>query len=201
VVSFDNVFSGWASEQDVRAFLERVWSSCELADPPGRVLELGSRRSREDHDPTGIFPNAEWIGVDWREGPGVNLVGVVDILGKEGKLPTDVDVVLSVSSLEHDPRWPGTIRAALGTLKNGGVIALTCAGPGSPARELECSPPVPEAGVQPGTSFAPVSVAALVANVCAIANRDGRDVIDVWGWYERGPSPRSCVIARIGHVG
>lgn len=209
MVNFADMFKGWATELEIREFLEVVWSRMLVVDGGARILEIGSRRSREDHDPRSLVPDATWIGVDWREGPGVDLVGVVDVLGKEGKLPSDIDLVLSVSSLEHDPRWPGTIRAALGTLRNGGLIAIACAGPGSPAREIECSPPVPESGIQPGTSFAPLSVAAIAANVCAIANRDGRDVLDMVGWYERRPSsgggfeglPLTCVVARIGHVG
>lgn len=198
---FDGFFKGWAGDIAVRSFLERVYTEVVFAGGERRVLELGSRASRDDHDARSLIrvDGGTWTGVDWREGPGVDLVGVVDLLAKDGKLPTDNDLVLSISTLEHDPRWPATIRAAVASVRNGGAIALCCAGPGSPATELECSPPGADASTPAGTHYAGISLAALVANVCAVANRDGRDVLSVEGWYARD-ARLSAIIARIGHV-
>ncbi len=80
----------------------------ESFDLPGPVLEVGSYQvaGQEDLiDLRGLFPGREYTGVDFRPGPGVDLVANVENL----PLPTaSVGTVLAFSVFEHVKRfWHG----------------------------------------------------------------------------------------------
>lgn len=128
----------WHDEPEVVSFLAEARRACAA---PAVVVELGSYQMH-DHDPRGRWPAAQWFGIDARPGPGVDLVG----LAHEAiwRIPAwhggDV-VVLSVSALEHDPHWRATLGAARDLARaQGGIVAVTCAGPGWEPHELECAP-------------------------------------------------------------
>jgi SAM-dependent methyltransferase len=85
-----------------------VRSMVESFDLPGPVLEIGSYQvaGQEDLiDLRGLFPGREYTGVDFRPGPGVDLVANVENL----PLPTaSVGTVLAFSVFEHVKRfWKG----------------------------------------------------------------------------------------------
>lgn len=197
--------AGFKDQPEVDAFLRIAHEHYgrRAPEPPGVVLELGSR-AEEGRSPRYAWPKAEWVGVDWREGPGVDIVGLVDALHKEDKLP-GADLVLSVCALEHDPRWPGTIRAAVTQVAPGGIVALCWSGPGWPAHDVGCAPAGATPDIGAGTWFRPLSVAEVLANLSIHAYREGRDVRWAAAWYEArasgGPGALACVVAQVGPPG
>jgi SAM-dependent methyltransferase len=92
--------------------------------PAGRVIEFGS------HNVNGsvrwMFPGSTYIGIDPWPGDGV------DVVARCQDYTPDVlaDVVITTEALEHDPDPVGHIAAAWRALKPGGLLILTCAGPG-----------------------------------------------------------------------
>jgi SAM-dependent methyltransferase len=85
-----------------------VHAMVESFDLPGPVLEVGSYQvagQEELIDLRGLFPDREYTGVDFRPGPGVDLVANVENLS----LPNaSVGTVLAFNVFEHVKRfWKG----------------------------------------------------------------------------------------------
>jgi SAM-dependent methyltransferase len=99
-----------------------------------RVLECGS------YDINGsarsLFEDCEYIGLDWRPGPGVDVVGLVH----EYQPDAPFDVVVSTEMLEHDPYWSASLRRMAEALRPGGVMMLTWASPLRPEHETHTAP-------------------------------------------------------------
>lgn len=101
-----------------------------------RVVELGSFDM--NGSPREVFTGAgSWTGVDWRPGPGVDVVS----LAHEVQIDR-ADLVLCCQMLEHDPHWEKTVEKAASLIRGGGWAILTWAGPGYTPHELETAPPV-----------------------------------------------------------
>lgn len=89
-----------------------------------RVIEFGSHNVNGSI--RGCFPGCEYIGIDPWPGDGVDVVGRC-----QDYTPTALaDVVVTCEALEHDADASGHIDAAARCLKPGGLLILTCAGPG-----------------------------------------------------------------------
>lgn len=105
----------------------RQWVAHHAANITGpvSVLEVGSL------DVNGgvrdLFPNADpYVGLNDVAGPGVDVVA--DAATWE---PTRAfDVVVSTEVLEHAERWRDIVAMCGRALRPGGVLILTCAGPG-----------------------------------------------------------------------
>lgn len=87
-----------------------------------RVLEIGSLNVngsvREN------FPEAEYIGIDFREGPGVDLV--LDAIDLPSKFPAGYfDIVLCLETLEHCEHWADVLNSGWSVLKVGGKMCVT----------------------------------------------------------------------------
>ncbi len=100
-----------------------------------RVLEIGS------YDVNGsareFFEDCEYLGCDWRPGPGVDVVG----FAHELKYPDgSFDVVVSTECLEHDEYWRETLAAMKRMLKPGGLLLLTVASFERRPHEIDCAP-------------------------------------------------------------
>lgn len=99
-----------------------------------RVLECGS------YDINGgvrsLFSNCEYVGLDWREGPGVDVVA----FAHEYKDDSGFDVVVSTEMLEHDPYWDESVINMVELLRRGGDMILSFAGPARPKHEPDISP-------------------------------------------------------------
>lgn len=68
------------------------------------------------------FPNyMEYIGVDWRPGPNVNVV----CMAKDMQFDHQFDVVISASMLEHDPTWQESLTRMVQYLKPDGIFLLS----------------------------------------------------------------------------
>jgi len=85
---------------------------------------------------TALPQPARYVGVDWRQGPGVDHVCLFHDIPWIGEF----DILISCNVFEHDPHWERSIEAGLMALKPGGEIILCCAGPGYPAHEVASSP-------------------------------------------------------------
>lgn len=90
---------------------------------PCRVLEIGSRNVNGSVRP--LFSSCEYVGLDVREGEGVDVVADVCEY-KANKF----DVVVCCEVLEHAKNWRDLIDAADRLIKKGGTLILTAAGPG-----------------------------------------------------------------------
>jgi len=136
----------WKHAPDVRMFVQ---TAVDLASVKSGGRTSGSWSAIEfggfimhDHDARALAVPAgctRFVGVDWREGPGVDLVCLnseaPDRLGDER-----FDLSLSISALEHDPEWQKTLAAMLSVLSPGGIAAVTVPTGGWPPHEVECAP-------------------------------------------------------------
>jgi len=115
------------------------WLTGLKAEMPGlfrgrRVLECGSYDINGSARP--LFEDCEYVGLDWRPGPGVDVVALV-----HGYAPdAPFDVALSTEMLEHDPYWAASVRRMCELLRPGGALLLTWASPSRPAHEVETAP-------------------------------------------------------------
>jgi len=85
-----------------------VWAVAETFDLPEPILEIGSyvvEGQEEVGNLRPLFPGREYVGLDTRPGPGVDLVADVENLPHHDQ---SVGTVLAVSTFEHVPRfWKG----------------------------------------------------------------------------------------------
>lgn len=89
-----------------------------------RVVEIGSRDI--NGSVRALIDADEYIGIDLEPGPGVDVVADC----REWDPPWDASVVICAEVLEHAPEPRAVVDAAIGYLKPGGRLILTCAGPG-----------------------------------------------------------------------
>ena len=78
----------------------------------------------------------EYIGLDWRPGPGVDVVSLVH----EYQPGRHFDTVISTEMLEHDPHWRASVARMIELVKPGGWLIITCAAPGRGEHEMGCAP-------------------------------------------------------------
>lgn len=88
-----------------------------------KVLEVGSYII--NGSTRGLFGDVEsYVGVDWRAGPGVDVVSLAHEMGL--KFPkASFDVIVSASMLEHDPYWKLSLGCMDWLLKPDGLLLLT----------------------------------------------------------------------------
>lgn len=115
-------------------FLQRVRKEHPRLFHRSRVLECGSYDI--NGSPRGLFEAADYTGLDWRAGPGVDVVGLVHDYQPEPLF----DVVLSTEMLEHDPYWRRSVQAMIRCLGPGGALLLTWASDRRTRHEVECAP-------------------------------------------------------------
>ncbi len=78
----------------------------------------------------------KYIGVDWRQDKGVDLVS----FAHELNLEEEFDVVISASMLEHDPHWEKSITNMLHHLKDDGILFLSWGAALNPIHECYTAP-------------------------------------------------------------
>ena len=96
-----------------------------------RVLEVGSYNV--NGTVRDYFECLHYVGVDWRPGPGVDVV----CMAKDMQFETPFDVVISASMLEHDPTWKESIERMLDCLRSDGILLLSWGGAHNDPHELE----------------------------------------------------------------
>jgi hypothetical protein len=109
-----------------------------------KVLEVGSLDINGSVRP--FFSRCDYTGVDLGTGPGVDRVCHAADLPREF---ARFEVVVSCEALEHDRRWYDTLAAIQRLLVPGGILIVTCAGPGREEHGTaqhgpECSPYTPD---------------------------------------------------------
>lgn len=100
------------------------WRVCKEKYPEyfvnSRVIEFGSYDV--NGSVKGFFETpSEYMGVDWRPGPGVDLVS----FAHEVDNLLLYDVVISASMLEHDPHWEKSILRMIEVLDDDGILMLS----------------------------------------------------------------------------
>jgi SAM-dependent methyltransferase len=146
-----------------------------------RVLECGAYNingsARE------LFERCDYVGLDWRPGPGVDVVALV-----HSYQPAEpFDVVISTEMLEHDPYWVASVQRMAELLRPGGVLLLTWATPARAPHELATAP----VG-QYYLGLAPREVAeAVQSHFEALSYGLSRGDLDGWlvGWFAREHAP------------
>lgn len=88
------------------------------------MLELGSRNVNGSVRP--LFAGAEYVGIDWTGGDGVDVVADAGAWRPE---VANFDCVVSTECLEHAPDGAAICRTAFESLVAGGIFILTAAGP------------------------------------------------------------------------
>jgi len=135
-----------------------------------RVVEAGSYDI--NGSARGLFEGGEYVGIDWRPGPGVDVVA----LAHEYEPAGPVDVVISTEMLEHDPHWEASLRQMVRWLRPGGTLLLTWATPKRERHELATSPATDYyAGLTPAQVAAVVQEAASWHALKAETVREGLD--------------------------
>ena len=122
---------------EVMDFLESVKAKRPELFRATSVLECGSRIV--NGSPRELFEEpAEYIGLDWQPGDGVDVVSLAHEY--DGRPDGHFDVVISTEMLEHDPHWRHSIKRMVELLKPGGTLIVTCAGPGRAAHDMDSAP-------------------------------------------------------------
>lgn len=106
------------------AFCKHVRNQMPTRFTNATVLDVGSL----DVNGTNrwLFSHCHYVGIDLVAGKNVDRVcSVFDV--KES-----FNVVISTETLEHDPEWRMTVAGMCARVKEGGLLLITCAGPGRP---------------------------------------------------------------------
>lgn len=163
-----------------------------------RVVELGAYDVNGSAREVYGAIASSYVGVDHRPGPGVD---VVELAHRHRGGPYDVALCCQV--LEHDPYWALTLAHMPWLVWDGGIVVVTCAGPGYVRHELETSP-----GFDPAASehhyrnvsaaevvdcllVGALHVGATLADVRAetVINRQGGADVLVWARVVPNPDP------------
>jgi SAM-dependent methyltransferase len=103
-----------------------VRAVAESFDLPGPVLEIGSYQVAGQEaaiDLRSLFPNQEYVGVDFRPGPGVDCVASVEALPQATR---SVGTVIAVSTFEHVRHFWKGFEEVYRVLRPDGVLVVAC---------------------------------------------------------------------------
>ena len=121
--------------------------------PWRRIVEYASRDV--NGSPRGLFPRAQYIGVDPAAGPGVDVVADAAVY----RPPWPPDAILCLEVLEHAPNWRLILANAHATIAQRGVLVVTCATDPRPSHSSEGGP------VRPSEHYANISPKELFEQV------------------------------------
>jgi SAM-dependent methyltransferase len=103
-----------------------VRAVAETFDLPGPVLEVGSRQVPGQEglgDLRDLFRGKDYVGLDVRPGPGVDLIGDVEALPHPGG---SVGTVLALSAFEHVRHFWRGFAEVRRVLRPGGALLVAC---------------------------------------------------------------------------
>lgn len=109
---------------NIREFVEEVRDRYPRRFCGAAVLEVGARNV--NGSVRDLFEDCDCIGLDLVPGEGVDLV----CHAREFVRPGEFDTVISTEALEHDRHWRDSLRQMAENLTPGGLLVVTCAGPG-----------------------------------------------------------------------
>lgn len=101
------------------------------------VLEVGSRYINGTIRT--MFRRCDYLGLDLAPGPLVDAIWHVADYAFSGDRKRDT--VISLEALEHDKRWSESLKAMAELTRPGGLLVITCAGPGRPEHGTHRSDP------------------------------------------------------------
>lgn len=102
-----------------------------------RILEVGSYNVNGSvRDYWDLPDGTEYIGVDWRAGPGIDVVSLAHEMPDLGEF----DIVVSSSMLEHDPHWSKSIDAMVDALSPEGMLLLSWGAARNKEHNLDTAP-------------------------------------------------------------
>lgn len=123
--------------KEVGEFLSRVCALAPKVFEAKKVFEAGS--FDVNGTPRPLFKQCvEYVGVDWRSGPGVDKVSLIHQYG--GHPHGYFDVAISTETLEHDPHWELSLAKMIDLVRPGGSVIVTTAGPGRDPHCIETAP-------------------------------------------------------------
>jgi SAM-dependent methyltransferase len=98
----------------------------ETFDLPGPILEIGSYQVEGQEaiaNLRSLFPDKEYIGLDLRPGPGVDVVGDAESLPQaDGSVGT----VIAMNTFEHVPRFWRAFEETYRVLRPDGALLVSC---------------------------------------------------------------------------
>lgn len=117
----------------IMRFLHKSIPESGLNPRGKRVVEFGSMDM--NGSPRPLFRGAaSYTGIDWRDGPGVDIVALAH------EVDVQADVAICCQVFEHDPHWNDTIGSIVRSIRDGGWLFLTWAGPDEQPHELDVAP-------------------------------------------------------------
>jgi hypothetical protein len=130
---------------------------------------LGYNPSTKDYAQSGVLglgPVARgYIGVDWREGPNVDVVS----LTHDFRPAIRPELVCSFEMLEHDPYAAMSLKHMAGMVADGGCLMVTAAGVERPVHELYTAPARSDTCPE-GNHYQGLRLFDLIAPVLAVSN-------------------------------
>lgn len=124
---------------EIETFLHKFVQQSGIGTLRGRsVIEVGSFNINGSARSVLQHGTARWTGLDWREGPGVDVV----TLGHAYEPSEPCDLAVSCQALEHDPYWRETLASLVRFVSSSpaGWVIVTCAGTGYVEHELDTAP-------------------------------------------------------------
>ena len=123
----------------VTDFIGEVKARHPASFEDAKVLEVGSRYI--NGTARTFFQRCDYLGLDLAYGPLVDMVCHVADLPSPGYKVHPFDAVISCEALEHDSRWADSLAKMLDLTASGGLLVITCAGPGRPEHGTKrCDP-------------------------------------------------------------
>lgn len=126
------------------------WVSRWRTSEPITVLDIGGQ------DMNGscrrLFPRADYTCLDLVDGRGVDVVADAATWIPDRAY----DLVLCCEVFEHTPEWAAMCRTAFAACRPGGVLVVTCAGPGRASHSGRAA-----TEIQPGEYYKNLDVAGL----------------------------------------
>lgn len=115
------------AHQEQRDFINSVKEILPGYFENTKVLEVGSLNI--NGTVRDFFTNCGYLGVDVGDGPGVDMVARGEDLEFDDET---FDVTISTECFEHAQNWREILRNMVRMTKVGGLVVVTCAGPGRP---------------------------------------------------------------------
>lgn len=123
---------------DQQRFCEEIMKAMPEHFIDANVLDSGSLDINGNNRYL-LGPGCRYTGVDI--GPGKNVDFVCRIADFKPGVYNEFDTVVSTEQLEHDRDWKDSLRAMYRLVKPGGLLLMTCAGPGRGEHgTTKCSP-------------------------------------------------------------
>jgi GT2 family glycosyltransferase len=186
--------------EQVQDFLRRTRERWAAVGEARRIVECGA--FIVNGSPREVFGEGteEYVGVDWRPGPGVDAVALVHEY--RGRPDGWFDLALSTEMLEHDPHWRESLRRMVELVRPEGSVVVTCAGPRRPAHEVNCAPVQHYQGLAMGEVMAQVQGCGRWLCVWAEEHTLPNDTyVAAIGKGLEAPTPKlSVIIPAVGNV-